>query len=837
MARGPGSPWGTRPERARGLGSPVAALCAGLFLTLASLPTPLAAERLAPAALTISEVMPAPQGNLSETEGEWIELEATSGGALDGIAITDFDGPADFVFPAATVEPGERIVVANGATAPPGVDPAARLFFAGKTWWTWDNAGDDVSLLSPEGSPTDRLEYGEGAAVDPPSGPDTAPAQAARTVPPGASFGRVGGAALALVPTPGAPNEPLSDASSGALHLAAVVLQGATAAPVVCRSAPASGNAYLWSAELGEARVSFGVPPAVPWGCVTAAALGSGAEARALGAAVGGAVVVDPVARPAHVAPLSRVALVDPWGAVAFERPLPPDVAAPAGATLVLLPCDCPGGWRASVMAPAPTVGVPRPTRGLEVLPAGGALRSALTRLVENATDSLDVNAYLMNSDSLEEALRDAAARGVHVRLLLEGAPAGGQKSRSPLDAASLAAFNNSGVWVRTFRAGEADAARDHAKYLIVDGRQVAVLTENLVGAALSDEDPNIGYGAFCTCRALARDLAALFGWDFERGEDRSAGPAWTEAERPAPQDEGEGDGWASLLLSPAPTLSAWEALVAGARSSLRLEGLSADLETLGPASPLGAALLEASRRGVTVHVLLSADFDGLEGSETQAAARALAAAAADLPAFEVRSLARPPGSNSTLHAKVLVVDGARFILGSHNFVRAAFALNREVSLLVDDAAAARGLAERMDGNFARGSTVAALGVALVPDSSLGLEATGAGPPPRVPLSFLGFMAVGSAALAWALKKSPRALRRTWTLRAPRGAGRRRALKAAPPPQPSRGLLESLGPLYGASDLEDERLPLRAAPPHEAPVRPPSVRLMPPTAFDLFERP
>src|SRR5689334_22191313 len=106
---------------------------------------------------------------------------------------------------------------------------------------------------------------------------------------------------------------------------------------------------------------------------------------------------------------------------------------------------------------PAP----PAPPVALAVLPEAG-LRPLLSS-IEGASSSLDLEVYLLSHPRIIAALRDARARGVRTRVLLEPHPFGGAEN-----GAAFAELARSGVEVRW--TGPAFALT-HAKILVVDRR------------------------------------------------------------------------------------------------------------------------------------------------------------------------------------------------------------------------------------------------------------------------------------------------------------------------------------------------------------------------------
>jgi phosphatidylserine/phosphatidylglycerophosphate/cardiolipin synthase-like enzyme len=123
--------------------------------------------------------------------------------------------------------------------------------------------------------------------------------------------------------------------------------------------------------------------------------------------------------------------------------------------------------------------------------------------------------------------------------------------------------------------------------------------------------------------------------------------------------------------------------LIAGARRHVSVVLYVARLDGDGPVMHLIQALGEAARRGVVVRVVLDRGRDWRSGEP-------------DPKHLEVAERLRRGGvrvvldeDGRTTHAKVLVVDDRRVVVGSHNWTRSALTTNREWSLLIDDPAIA----------------------------------------------------------------------------------------------------------------------------------------------------
>ncbi len=96
------------------------------------------------------------------------------------------------------------------------------------------------------------------------------------------------------------------------------------------------------------------------------------------------------------------------------------------------------------------------------------------------------------------------------------------------------------------------------------------------------------------------------------------------------------------------------------------------------PVSLINLALIRAARRGLDVRVLTNFETSVAKLREVGIAAKCL-------------------NSTKLLHAKLVLVDGEHFVLGSHNLSQNAMTLNREISTYCDDAAAAADLKSYFD--------------------------------------------------------------------------------------------------------------------------------------------
>ena len=325
--------------------------------------------------------------------------------------------------------------------------------------------------------------------------------------------------------------------------------------------------------------------------------------------------------------------------------------------------------------------------------PDAGA--SPVLDLVASAREEILVEGYTLTSPDVAAALLDARARGVRVRVLLEGAPVGGVSPAQRDAVGALVAAGAEASYLRSADEVPARYASVHAKTLVVDRRAVLVATENLHESsypAVAGAPGTRGFGLVVANATLADLFARVFEADAGAWPDVApAPPALPGAPRPLPRAGAQAGPVLALQgrwnVTPvvAPDAgTAWvPALVGSAEASVDVAMLFAEPAFDAGPSPFLEALVEAARRGVRVRLLLDGHLDA-EGNGAVVRALAERAARERLP-LEARLFA--PGR--TLHAKLVVVDGARSYVGSMNWGEASATRNREAGLVVESREAA----------------------------------------------------------------------------------------------------------------------------------------------------
>jgi phosphatidylserine/phosphatidylglycerophosphate/cardiolipin synthase-like enzyme len=297
----------------------------------------------------------------------------------------------------------------------------------------------------------------------------------------------------------------------------------------------------------------------------------------------------------------------------------------------------------------------PLPSPALGVLVQPGAGPGAVLALLAAARRALWMEMYLLTDDAAVDALVGRAQAGCDVRVLLEPHP-------FQADGANDAAYQRLAAAGVIVRWANPRFALTHAKVAVVDHQRLVVMTLNLTGAGLGG---NREYVAVDDDRADVTAAEQIVAADLAGADTPATG--------------------GRVAASPGGTRPAVEAVMAGARATLDVE-----MEELSDVQMVDA-LAGARARGAAVSAVLPAAG---RSAATDAAARRLAGAG-----VTVRFLDTPG-----IHAKALVADRRLVVLGSANLTTASLDANREVGLMVADAAAAGLVAETIAGDVARGA-------------------------------------------------------------------------------------------------------------------------------------
>jgi phosphatidylserine/phosphatidylglycerophosphate/cardiolipin synthase-like enzyme len=282
---------------------------------------------------------------------------------------------------------------------------------------------------------------------------------------------------------------------------------------------------------------------------------------------------------------------------------------------------------------------VPTPPPGsLSVLVEPEQGVTPIYALLGSAKRSIDLTMYELVDPQAEQALEQAARRGVAVRVILDG---NREKAANKPAYGELAAHGVQVVWA------DPRYAATHEKAVVVDDAVAAVMSLNLTARYYPDTRD---FAVLDRQPADVQAIEAVFDADFKHHKVEAAPGddlVWS------PGAEG-------VLLS----------LIDSATSTLLVENEEMALPAVT------AALERAAGRGAHVTVAMTRQDDWAPDFDRLAKSR-----------VDVRTYA--PTARLYIHAKAIVVDDgtprAKAFIGSQNFSSASLSHNRELGLLTAD--------------------------------------------------------------------------------------------------------------------------------------------------------
>jgi phosphatidylserine/phosphatidylglycerophosphate/cardiolipin synthase-like enzyme len=318
--------------------------------------------------------------------------------------------------------------------------------------------------------------------------------------------------------------------------------------------------------------------------------------------------------------------------------------------------------------------------------------------MIGQATRTLELEQFYVSNapgsrlEPVIQAIEAAAARGVHVRLLVE------QKfvKTYPDTLERLAARR--GIEVRHLDTAKSMGGVQHSKYFIVDGREAYLGSQNFDWRSLEHiQEVGLRVGV----PEVVRALGAIFEMDWALSADSAPVAPEARALGPFPAHFAGETVRVTPVFSPQgylPDPGSWElprlvALIDGAKRSVRVQVLTYRAKGRDGSEfrELEDALKRASARGVKVELLVS---DWSKRSGTIEGLQTLQAP----PGLTVKILTLPRWSGGfipfarVVHAKYMVVDGESAWVGTSNWERDYFTQTRNVGLIVEGEAFARRL-------------------------------------------------------------------------------------------------------------------------------------------------
>jgi phosphatidylserine/phosphatidylglycerophosphate/cardiolipin synthase-like enzyme len=285
---------------------------------------------------------------------------------------------------------------------------------------------------------------------------------------------------------------------------------------------------------------------------------------------------------------------------------------------------DAPDGTGCTTLTPR--------TEAVESFVGPAGLETRMGALIDSAQSSLDIQMYLWTVKGLANKLVMAKQRGVAIRVILDPDEAGND-AVEPI-------FTSGGV---TWKNAAPLYTYSHAKYVIVDKTQAAIMSMNFNLDAMLNER---NYGIIDRDPEDIADLQSIFEYDWAIANGATGlTPANLMCTR--------------LIVSPTNSKQRILDHIKSATSTLDVEVMYISEATVR------AAIMDAKARGVTVRVLIEDPTDD------------------SVPVFKAAGIAvKQPPSSIYLHSKLIIADDVAFV-GSENMSYTSLVKNREVGALV----------------------------------------------------------------------------------------------------------------------------------------------------------
>ncbi len=322
--------------------------------------------------------------------------------------------------------------------------------------------------------------------------------------------------------------------------------------------------------------------------------------------------------------------------------------------------------------------------------------------VLESADRRILLAGYTFSSERAARALKQAAARGVEVRVLVDDAPVGGMSKRQ---ARVLDGLARAGIPVEVIGGDWARYDYHHPKYAVVDDHAL-VMTENWKSSGTGGHS-NRGWGVVVR-GDIANELAEIFRADAGWRDTVS----WSvfRANRTFEPDEIATETYPTnfepkrILVESVQLLAAPDNAEAALIRRLNRANESIDVIQASIGSrqqPFLQAAIRAAERGVRVRILLSNSWYSEEENGALADWLNRKAEAENLP-LEAK-VVEPGSSFEDIHAKGVIIDREAVVIGSMNWNNNSARENREVVLVLESKAAGRYYGQVFDADWKDG--------------------------------------------------------------------------------------------------------------------------------------
>jgi phosphatidylserine/phosphatidylglycerophosphate/cardiolipin synthase-like enzyme len=314
---------------------------------------------------------------------------------------------------------------------------------------------------------------------------------------------------------------------------------------------------------------------------------------------------------------------------------------------------------------------------------------------INQASDEVLLNVYELSSPAIGGLLTAAHARGVDVKILVEGGPVGGISQEENEVIRNL---SKNGLPVNVMVSSDdvpAPYRYDHAKYMVIDRRATLLTSENFgyTGFPPSGMSGNRGWGVYIDDPAFAEYFSTVFitdnkGKSIQVYEGSAGNPESTPTGKYIAEFAPEH--FVGVTVHPviAPeTSSQITDLINSADKSIEIEQAYITNETSSTLNPYLSAAINASRRGVHVRVLLDSYWFNIEDekdNDEMAAVINRIGVSEHIP-LEAKCVDLAANTIEKIHNKGMIVDDHHVLVSSINWNSVSPNFNREAGVIIDD--------------------------------------------------------------------------------------------------------------------------------------------------------
>ncbi len=304
---------------------------------------------------------------------------------------------------------------------------------------------------------------------------------------------------------------------------------------------------------------------------------------------------------------------------------------------------------------------------------------SPLFYALQGASRSVDISVYLISHPDAVSSLLESLQKGVSVRILVEGSPAGGM-TESEIKA--LKTLSSKGADVRVMKQADGYRAFNyiHSKYAVIDCTKTVITSENWQESSFSS---NRGWGAVIESTGFSAYMGKVFQSDFTRKTDVIGfNDLYPTAEtavygRYVPVAD-VGTAYAAKavpVLSPDNSYESMRSFISSAERRVYSEQLDVDYSWTSADDCPVSWMKEVSNRA-DCRLLVDTTFDDRNDSDYKDGFGVIDALSAS------RIQAKSPEFEGMTHNKGVISDDRTWI-GSVNWTSSSFSENREAAVIV----------------------------------------------------------------------------------------------------------------------------------------------------------